>query len=165
MIEKNHFVYALICPLDNQIKYIGRSCQYMKRMSSYKSCNGSNKEVTKWLSYLKINNKLPIIKILESHISEKKIIKRESHYIKKCVLEKVSILNICKSSLINKYPIQNIASYKRKWLLLNKKRKTIPYYSYKDINFKFNLISNIIHDHIGSTGHPHYNRTLINNHK
>lgn len=51
--NKTHYVYALVCPIDNSIKYIGLSVNPAARAKGHNSCNDGSPDKIKWLSNLR----------------------------------------------------------------------------------------------------------------
>lgn len=69
---KEHKIYTLTCPLDGQIKYIGRTSQELKSRASahyYSNEGGLNKLL--WIEKLKVKRLMPIIEALETVVTDK----------------------------------------------------------------------------------------------
>ena len=62
---KNTFIYALCCPLTEEIRYIGKANKPKERFSKHKCLQGNNLEKNKWIKELLNSNLLPIIKIID----------------------------------------------------------------------------------------------------
>lgn len=65
MEENKVFIYGLLCPIKNQIRYIGKTNNIVKRLSSHLRDNRSITHKTNWIKSLKIKGLKPIIEILD----------------------------------------------------------------------------------------------------
>lgn len=71
---RKYYIYALIDPLTNMVRYIGRTDDIKRRYSEHlRECNWTKKRSHKshWISRLLKNNSTPIIEILEETIFDK----------------------------------------------------------------------------------------------
>ena len=87
----SEFIYYLICPLTNEVKYVGKSKDPKKRYKQH--INKLDKQETpkkKWLEILFEKKLLPIMKIVEE-VENGKGREREQFY---CELNNKTILNI-----------------------------------------------------------------------
>ena len=57
------YIYSLICPIENKIKYIGLTKNIEERYRQHKS--NQLKSIRKWVLFLKKNNQYPEINILD----------------------------------------------------------------------------------------------------
>ena len=61
-------IYLLRCPLDNEVKYIGLTSNFNKRKSQHRCYSekmSKNNRYNYWKNELKLNNKRPIVEIVE----------------------------------------------------------------------------------------------------
>lgn len=90
MIENKVYIYALIDPDTNNIRYIGKTIYPQLRYSEHLNKKCSNKHKDNWIALLKKNNKVPIFKIMEV-INSDDWKEREKYYIK---LYKNTLVNL-----------------------------------------------------------------------
>lgn len=79
--NRNAFIYALLDPRDNKIKYIGKSKDPKTRFRKHLTQKG-NTFKHKWISFLLDNSMTPILNIIEK-CSESIIDEREKYWIAK----------------------------------------------------------------------------------
>jgi len=97
-MNKKTYIYSLICPLDGQIKYIGKANDPNGRFRKHKSLgdknSGNNLLKNEWIKNLLDKNLSPILDIIEEvDISEWKV--KEKFYIKFYKENGVELFNIC----------------------------------------------------------------------
>ena len=81
--QKNKFyVYALICPIDNQIRYIGATINPSIRFKQHLK-DTYNIRKKEWIDNLSASNELPEMIILDSFNEEAKCIESEQAFIDK----------------------------------------------------------------------------------
>lgn len=86
MTEKLFLIYALVDPIDNQIKYIGKSSSGLERPKSHSSPNSLKKGNTrkiKWITSLLEKDLKPTIVVLDYSENNIENCKKEIEYIKK----------------------------------------------------------------------------------
>jgi len=85
------FIYALKCPNNKEIKYIGATSNVDRRYSQHLKYK-KNCEKSKWISSLLSENKRPFIEIIEEcEYEEAK--KREAFHIEKALLDGAVLYN------------------------------------------------------------------------
>jgi len=80
---RNHYIYVLIDPLTNMVRYIGKTDNVRRRyMEHIRECNWTKKKSHKayWILKLLKNNQKPIVEIIEETTSEHSSF-WEMHYI------------------------------------------------------------------------------------
>lgn len=84
MFMREHFIYALICPISNNIRYIGQSVDVNSRYRRhiYDSRVGKKDHKSNWINYLLNLNLKPILQIIEV-CNESNVDKLEIFYINK----------------------------------------------------------------------------------
>ena len=62
------YIYVLICPIDNKIRYVGKSKNPKTRYKQHlkDSEKRQNTEKQRWIKQLKIKKQLPIMKIIKA---------------------------------------------------------------------------------------------------
>jgi hypothetical protein len=80
-MTKSNYIYALKCPSTGEVRYIGKSCNLPRRYYTH-IIESKNKRTykEKWINSLLINNKLPVLEVLEK-ISESNWKRYERFYI------------------------------------------------------------------------------------
>lgn len=63
-------IYALICPIDNKIRYIGKSANYKQRFKDHCKDIGDTTAKKIWITNLKNKGLIPILVILDSAKTE-----------------------------------------------------------------------------------------------
>jgi predicted GIY-YIG superfamily endonuclease len=91
---KNTFIYALCCPITEEVKYIGKSNNPKQRLSKHKSVKDNNIDKKLWIDHLLKNNLSPKLKILEE-VSIEEWKEKEKFYIKKYKDLGYNLYNIC----------------------------------------------------------------------
>ena len=80
----NYYIYALICPMDNIVKYVGCSKDPEQRLrASFNYRTVENKRKFEWFNLLKKDNNYPIIEILSNSTDIDIAIEEEQFYISK----------------------------------------------------------------------------------
>jgi hypothetical protein len=95
---KKTYIYSLVCPINNCVKYIGKSndpkSRFRKHVSLGDKNTGDNILKNEWIRCLLEKNLLPILSILEEvDISEWK--EKEKYYIKLYKQKGFELFNIC----------------------------------------------------------------------
>lgn len=90
-MRKTTFIYGLYCPIENKVKYIGKSNDPISRFRKHKQMSDNNHSKNEWLRNLNNNGLEPILKILEEVLIEDWK-QKEKQYIS---INRESILNIC----------------------------------------------------------------------
>lgn len=90
-MRKTTFIYGLYCPIENKVKYIGKSNDPISRFRKHKQMSDNNHSKNEWLRNLNNNGLEPILKILEEVLIENWK-QKEKQYIS---INRESILNIC----------------------------------------------------------------------
>lgn len=100
--EPIHYVYYLICPISNEVKYIGVSMNPEVRFKAHLTDRGSNKAKVEWIQNLKENGLLPILEVVEKIESRSIVFEIETNHIKE---HYKSILNVKrKNNFCTEYP-------------------------------------------------------------
>lgn len=87
--ETSHYVYALFCPIENKIKYIGCSYNPKLRFKQHLADKTKSKK-TKWIFDLKKYNKRPELLIISEYKNKKTAHKKE-----------IELINIMGDVLLN----------------------------------------------------------------
>jgi hypothetical protein len=67
-----HYIYALVCPKDNTIRYIGKSINPETRFLDHIGYKDkSNIRKNRWIKKLKEEGSYPVLKILDKRTSDK----------------------------------------------------------------------------------------------
>jgi len=64
-MAKKFKIYALICPVDKKIRYIGKSANYKQRFKDHIKDIGDSTSKKVWISQLKSKGLIPILTILD----------------------------------------------------------------------------------------------------
>lgn len=83
------YIYVLICPITNQVRYIGKGSK--SRAFNVYSRTGHCKS---WIKNLKNNNLTPIVKIVKSNLTEPRAFYLEKLLIKFCKYFKFNLTNL-----------------------------------------------------------------------
>lgn len=75
-----YYVYGLVCPIEERVKYVGMSNEPEKRLLAHKSNPQGNN--VKWIDELKKQSKSPSLYIIEEVDNIDKALERERHWIK-----------------------------------------------------------------------------------
>jgi predicted GIY-YIG superfamily endonuclease len=102
------FIYGLYCPIDNKLKYIGKSNDPISRFRKHKQMSDNNQLKNDWIKKLRENKLEPILKILEEVLIEDWK-QKEKLYISS---NRETLLNICGGA--NGPSFGNKTSYKGK---------------------------------------------------
>lgn len=81
--ERPISIYALICPMTNEVKYIGASYDVERRFRSHLNNKWPNMKMKIWMNILKENNLQPTFKVLEILQTRLESVEREQFYIEK----------------------------------------------------------------------------------
>jgi hypothetical protein len=92
------FIYSLVCPLDGQVKYVGKANDPKGRFRKHKSLGdtntGDNIAKNEWIKSLLDQNLSPILEIIEEvDVSEWKV--KEKFYVKQFKENGIKLFNIC----------------------------------------------------------------------
>ncbi len=90
---ENNLIYALYCPTTNKPVYVGQSSVGINRPFAHIKEKSHSKKVNDWISYLKLNNKEPILVILENTFDLKYLNDKEQYWINKLLLDGNLLLN------------------------------------------------------------------------
>jgi len=101
------FIYGLFCPIDNELKYIGKSNDPISRFRKHRQMSDNNHLKNEWIKHLHDNGLKPILKLLEE-VSIEEWKQKEKIYITK---HRETLLNICGGA--NGPSFGNRTSYKR----------------------------------------------------
>lgn len=94
------YIYALIDPNNNEIRYIGKT-KYKAQRKAYHNYDKSNKAKAEWVNELKLNNQKPIFEILEE-CNENNWEKKEMKHISDAKEKGCKLLNISKGGMNRK---------------------------------------------------------------
>lgn len=89
-----HFVYVLCDPINEVPKYIGITNNAYVRFKQHISCRDTNEFKNDWISDLKRNKMVPIMKIIETVADEQAARDREKHWIEHHQSLGIELLNI-----------------------------------------------------------------------
>ena len=74
-------IYVLICPIDNRVKYVGRTAFDLRtRLNCHFGGGSGSKKKTAWIKLLKANNLRPTIKQIDEVVSSESL-DRENYWI------------------------------------------------------------------------------------
>jgi len=104
--ERPISIYALICRIENEIKYIGASYDVERRFRSHLNNKCPNKKMKVWMDKLKERDLMPICQVLEIITSRIDASQRELFYIEK---HRETIVN---GDYKLKLPLESISSSK-----------------------------------------------------
>jgi len=90
-MEKN-IIYALKCPITNEIHYVGKSSNGMIRPLSHIR-NSHSEKINQWVNDLSVFGYKPNIEILEVIKSEHHLSVREKYWVNKCLNNGCYLLN------------------------------------------------------------------------
>lgn len=107
-MRKTTFIYGLYCPINNQLKYIGKSNDPISRFRKHKQMSDNNHLKNEWIKHLFDNGLKPILRILEEVLIEDWK-QKEKIYIS---TYRETLLNICGGA--NGPSFGNKTSYKGK---------------------------------------------------
>ena len=90
-----YYIYALIDPCTDQIRYVGMTDNFTHRYRGHISCKQPNERKNDWIQGLLDQGLLPSFKILETLYERAEVAKRESYWINHCrSVMGCSLLNI-----------------------------------------------------------------------
>ena len=107
MQESIHYIYLLICPISNDVKYVGVTMNPKSRFNNHLN-RFENKSKKEWIHLLKSQELKPIMKIVENCATKEIAIDSENIYIEKY---RTTILN---STRKNNFPSGYNSNYKHK---------------------------------------------------
>jgi hypothetical protein len=86
-MERVGTIYSLICPITNEVRYIGQTkCNVHKRFDQHKyqwtRCKNKLSHLNAWIKSLCEKNLRPILNVIESNIDIKNLDSKEIAYIK-----------------------------------------------------------------------------------
>jgi predicted GIY-YIG superfamily endonuclease len=110
-MRKTTFIYGLYCPIDNKLKYIGKSNDPIARFRKHNQMCDNNHLKNEWIKHLIDNGLKPILKILEEVMIEDWK-QKEKLYISS---NRETLLNICGGA--NGLSFGNKTSFKGKPLV------------------------------------------------
>lgn len=87
-------VYALIDPRDSQVRYIGIARDVFKRYAQHINYPHKNAENIEWINDLKASGTAPLLKVIETNISDKDIYEREKYWITHYIKSGAALTNI-----------------------------------------------------------------------
>jgi len=95
---KKTFIYSLVCPLDGQVKYVGKANDPKGRFRKHKSLGdtntGDNTAKNVWIKSLLDQGLLPILEIIEEvDVAEWKT--KEKFYVRQFKENGIKLFNIC----------------------------------------------------------------------
>lgn len=110
---KKTYIYSLVCPLDGQVKYVGKANDTKGRFRKHKSLGdtntGDNSDKNEWIKTLLDQGLLPILEILEEvDVPEWKV--KEKFYVRQFKENGIKLFNICGGG--NGATFGNSGSYK-----------------------------------------------------
>ncbi len=154
---KTTFIYYLICPIDNKVKYVGKCSNPMYRYKQH-LYDVFSKEKSEWISMLLEKNKKPILKIVQmcsvefgQEVEAEHIVLNYNNGERLFNKNTLHELKSSKFSLELKYKHQSLI--KNKALIENKLKETVIteimdfYFSYKEnINYDVNEYKDIKKD-------------------
>lgn len=105
MRAARYSIYALRCPVELTIKYVGSSQDLKQRYLGH--IQNPRKATRQWIASLKSFGQLPIMEELESGLTWKNYLDREKYWVLKIQSEQGGLLNIkyLNGSLPNELPI------------------------------------------------------------
>ena len=80
---ENYKIYCLIDPITEKIKYIGQTSKTLTQRLSQHLKSRSNKNKINWINFLKSQNKIPIIILMEDYLDKFNADIKEKEYIKR----------------------------------------------------------------------------------
>lgn len=81
--ENKFYVYALVCPIDNIVRYVGATINLDLRFKQHIKELNSNSRKTEWIKFLSENNMFPTMKVLAILNTELNCRESESFFISK----------------------------------------------------------------------------------
>jgi len=110
---KKTYIYSLVCPLDGQVKYVGKANDPKGRFRKHKSLGdtntGDNSDKNEWIKTLLDQGLLPILEIIEEvDVTEWKA--KEKFYVRQFKENGIKLFNICGGG--NGATFGNSGSYK-----------------------------------------------------
>lgn len=94
-------LYGLFCPYTDEIKYIGITKNGLKKRLNDHLKRPTNEFISSWFNDLKLDNKIPNIKLIKECISYEELLQSEIDEIRKCRELKIDIYNIADGGDIN----------------------------------------------------------------
>lgn len=91
-MKSERLVYSLCCPVTNEIHYVGKSTQGMRRPMQHLK-ESHSKKVIEWVEDLKLLNHVPKIRILEYVLPDEDLEEREKYWIQKILNSGDLLLN------------------------------------------------------------------------
>lgn len=127
---KTTFIYGLIDPRDNQIKYVGKSNNPSARLGGHVSCRASG-EKGRWIAELGAMGLLPIITVLEE-TTEAQWSEREQHWIAAMRASGCALLNVQAGGGGNQLPFNRTRAHTGEgaqfnYRILKEKRLSLGY--------------------------------------
>lgn len=150
---RNVFIYKIVCPITNDIKYVGKTLRLERRRQEHNMRkNKSNPSlIEKWENDLLSNNLKPIFEVIEK-CSEKDWEKREMYWIRKFKEDGHILLNMTNGGdSVNRPITENHNSVKLKG------KKLEDYYSIE----KSNEIRSKISKNSSGENNPNFGGKLI----
>jgi DNA-binding XRE family transcriptional regulator len=108
-MNNDNIIYGLKDPRTDEIKYVGKSMQGIKRAKSH-LVHSHNPLVNEWINELKMDNYLPDVIILENVLNWTELLDKEKYWIGKLLDEDFDLFNILST---NSYD-NNIDNYNKK---------------------------------------------------
>lgn len=106
---KDYIIYGLKDPRTDEIKYVGKSVQGIKRAKSHIT-HSHNPLVNEWINELKLNNYIPEIIILENVLDWSELIDKEKYWIGKLINDDYDLFNVLATNSYN----DSINTYSKK---------------------------------------------------
>ena len=94
-------LYGLFCPYTDEIKYIGVTKNGLNTRLNQHLKNPTNQFISSWFNDLKLENKIPIIKLIKECDSYDELLQSEIEEIKKCRYLEIDLFNISDGGDVN----------------------------------------------------------------
>ena len=75
------YIYTLVCPIDNVVRYVGKSKNPKTRFKQHIREKGNNTKKKRWIKDLLQQGKLPILKIVDKAEDEPLARNLEEHHV------------------------------------------------------------------------------------
>jgi predicted GIY-YIG superfamily endonuclease len=89
-----YFVYTLVDPRDNAVRYVGITNDVYARFSQHIRCEGNNITKNRWITELRELNQMVIMRTIETAETIEEVRKREAYWIQQYTSQGANLLNI-----------------------------------------------------------------------